>query len=339
LATVGRIECPKCNALCIDGEANCWQCHALLKPTTPAPATVPAPIPAPDDSAVVKSNGKAPATLFGISLPGKPKKPEQLADPGPLIQYDEEHLASAPKVTIPAEETLTAADGASGGKRVRVSLTGEIIEDDAPESPDGATASNSPASIAAKIGADDIVDLPSEEVMVLTFCKQCGYQNVEGVKECAQCGKQLDIIAVSEFREIEALPRAWGFDVLGAVWVILGVAAIFAGQFLVKTDASRAHASIADYLWTGVVAIAPGVLVFMRHHFCRALFWVMTLASFMIWSVIFIVWITGHLHVSDKGQVGLSWIFALSMLSGISFFLVRTNDAFDYDVGVWLGRQ
>ena len=88
-----------------------------------------------------------------------------------------------------------------------------------------------------------------------------------------------------------------------------------------------------------VMAIAPGVLVIMRHHFCRMLFWVMTLGSILVWSVIFVVWITGHLHVSDKGQVGLSWLFAFSCLSAISFALVRTNDAFDYDVGVWLGRE
>jgi hypothetical protein len=69
------------------------------------------------------------------------------------------------------------------------------------------------------------------------------------------------------------------------------------------------------------------------------LFWVMTLGSIMVWSVIFVVWMTGHLQVSDKGEVGLTWTFALSCLSAISFFLVRTNDAFDYDIGVWLGRQ
>ncbi len=55
----------------------------------------------------------------------------------------------------------------------------------------------------------------------------------------------------------------------------------------------------------------------------------MTLLSLLAWSVIFIVWVTGHLFVTDNGQVGLIWLACLSGLSAISYFTVRTNDAFD----------
>lgn len=220
-------------------------------------------------------------------------------------------------------------------KRVRMTLTGEVIEDDEPAAP---AETPSPAPLAATIGSSQIEEPESEEVMTLTFCKECGQQNIETAKKCAKCGRDLDVIAISEFHDVEALPRAWGFDILGAVWVILGVSAIFAGQFLVQTNVGKPP-SLADYLWTGVVAIAPGVFIFMRHHFCRMMFWVMTLGSIMVWSVLTVMWFLGHLRVSDNGQVGLTWLFALSCLSAISFFLVRTNDAFDYDIGAYLGRE
>jgi hypothetical protein len=318
----------------MDGETNCWQCHALLK-------SQPSPTP-PEESraAPPQRTFSLPkyVRLFRSSKPSSEAPAE--SEPAPLISYDPEHIASLPQPPPAAEPEPAEVETAAPVKQVRVTLTGEVVEEEVqpPVARVLQSADASQNAAAAVIGTDHIEEGERVEVMVLTFCKHCGHQNDEGVKECARCGKELDVIARSEYREMEAAPRAWGFDVLGAIWVVLGLAAIYAGQFLVQTNAARPP-SIADYLWTGVVAVAPGVLVIVRHHFCRMLFWVMTLGSIMVWTVLFVVWFTGHLHVSDKGQVGLTWILALSLLSAISFFLVRTNDAFDYDIGPWLGRQ
>jgi hypothetical protein len=320
----------------MEGETNCWQCNALLR----EPQRLAEPAKPSQPSEPQKPSGIAAAVRL-FSAGRQPKNPPAPVDPAALIQFDPEHIPTEAPESIdaaaiqPAEQPQPVSEAQlEPAVKQRVTLTGEVIEELISSAP--AETASTPA---ASIGNEQITAPITDEVMTLTFCKQCGYQNPEGVKECGQCGKQLEVIAVNDFKEIESLPRAYSFDVLGAIWIILGLAAILAGQFLVKTDASRPQASMADYLWTGVVAIAPGVLVIMRHHFCRLLFWVMTLGSIMVWSVIAVVWITGHLHVSDNGQVGLTWLFALSILSAISFFLVRTNDAFDYDIGVWLGRD
>ena len=320
----------------MEGETNCWQCNALLRePQRPAEPAKPSRAPQPQ-----KPSGIAAAVrLFASGR--QPKTAPAPVDPAALIQFDPEHTPTEAPEAIdsaaiqPAEQPQPVSEAPpEPAVKQRVTLTGEVVEELLSSAP-----AETESTAAANIGNEQIEAPIADEVMTLTFCRNCGLENEHGKKECAKCGKELEVIAVKDFKEIEALPRAYGFDVLGAIWIILGLAAILAGQFLVKTDASRPQASIADYLWTGVVAIAPGVLVIMRHHFCRLLFWVMTLGSIMVWSVISVVWLTGHLHVSDNGQVGLTWLFALSILSAISFFLVRTNDAFDYDIGVWLGRD
>lgn len=171
---------------------------------------------------------------------------------------------------------------------------------------------------------------PAQEVMVLTFCKACGFQNAEGARECAKCGKPLEVVSASAAPVMEALPRAWGFDLLGVAWIALGFAAVYCGQFLVKTDPNHPGVTWADYFWTGVVVCAPGILIFMRHVFCKVLFWAMTLGSIMVWSVIGFIWLFVGLRVSDNGQIGLVWLALLSGLSVVSYATVRMNDAFDF---------
>ncbi|MEP6755085.1 MAG: zinc ribbon domain-containing protein, partial [Chthonomonadales bacterium] len=186
-----------------------------------------------------------------------------------------------------------------------------------------------PSRITAQIGETKILATPKEEVMILSYCKQCGHQNPEGLKECEKCGVTLDIVAINSVKDIEQLPRAWGFDVMGIIWIILGFAAVYAGQFLIKYDPAHPGNTAADYLWTGFVVCGPGIFIFMRHYFCKLLFWVLTLASAMVWSVIGFIWIIGKLAVSDNMQVTLIWLAIFSGLSLFSWYTVRSNDAFD----------
>ena len=87
-------------------------------------------------------------------------------------------------------------------------------------------------------------------VMRLTFCKACGQQNDEEATECRKCGKPLEVVPLGSVPEVKPPPRSWGFDVLGSVWIVLGLAALFAGEFLIKTDPKQSYASIGDYMWT-----------------------------------------------------------------------------------------
>jgi hypothetical protein len=297
-------------------ERTCWQCGKPLRVEL-AEASSP-PEESREDS--VTTNGSAPKdTASGGLLSRVLRKP---APPPP---------AGPQKPLINFEPGATAAE--ISPKRTMVTLTGEIVEVDEPEPipVQAAPVAPAPNGSAATIGGESIEGGPTQHLIRLTWCKNCGYDNPEGVVECVKCKNMLEVVDVKDAPgEIEQLPRAWGFDVLGAVWVVLGLAAIYCGQFLVKTDGSRKSNTWSDYFWTGIVACAPGVFIFLRHHFCKLLFWVMSLASALVWGVIGVVWITGHLYVSDNGQIGLEWLTALTILSVSSYYTVRQNDAFDY---------
>jgi len=169
---------------------------------------------------------------------------------------------------------------------------------------------------------------PTEQVMRLTFCKYCGYQNQEGDTECRKCHKVLEWVSAKTQMIAEPVKRFWGFDVLGSIWIILGFAAVYSRIFLIHTSPGQ-HAEASDYLWTGVIVCIPGILVFTRHYFSRFLFWALSLVSLIVWFVIFIVWITGHLFVSLNLQVGLIWLAIFSILTLLSFYVVRMNDEFN----------
>jgi hypothetical protein len=339
LSTLSRINCPHCDAECIEQQANCWQCGKLLRPkpvSEPQPVAVPGPSPEPTEEGKEAARPAVWAGLFS-------RKQQQPQAPPPrpedLIKFEGDFGIEAAEASN-GDETPDEADRPNDPKTLtRTTLTGEVVEvsdtatDDRTQPvpiPPPPTNLDQTQPVAAVIGNSQIADEPGPEVMVLTFCKHCGYQNAEGLRECARCKNMLEIVAVGSVKEIEPLPRSWGFDVLGAVWIILGIAAIYCGQFLVKADANRHGATWADYFWTGVVASAPGIFIFMRHYFCKTLFWVMTLASILVWAVIFVVWITGHLMVTENAQIGLTWLVALSLLSAFSFFVVRVNDEFDF---------
>ncbi len=169
---------------------------------------------------------------------------------------------------------------------------------------------------------------PTEQVMRLTFCKYCGYQNQEGDVECRKCHKELEWVSAKTQMIVEPVKRFWGFDVLGAIWVILGFAAVYSRIFLIHTSPGQ-PAEPSDYLWTGFIVCIPGALIFVRHYFSRFLFWAMSLISLFVWFVIFAVWITGHLFVSLNLQVGLIWLAIFSILTLFSFYVVRMNDEFN----------
>jgi ribosomal protein L40E len=296
---VHRVECPKCGTPCIEQEVTCWQCGAPLR--------LPPPVEQPSKPQV--GNG-APSLADG------------------LIRFDEERPE-------PSEET------APSGSRMAMTLTGEMAEVGGARSecptPAESVRQVSPASdradkpkLAATVGDTQIVAEPMQAVMRLTFCKACGQQNDEGAVECRKCRTPLEVVAAGSVKEIEPLPRAWGFDLLAAAWIILGFAAVYSGWFLVKTDPKHPGTTWADYFWTGIVVCAPGVLIIIRHYFCKLLFWVMTLASALVWAVIGFIWYFVGLHVSENGQIGLDWLALLSVLSAVSYYTVRQNDAFDF---------
>ncbi len=168
----------------------------------------------------------------------------------------------------------------------------------------------------------------TEPVMRLTFCKYCGYQNLEGDTECRKCHKELEWVSAKTQTIVEPIKRFWGIDVLGSIWIILGFAAVYSRIFLIHTSPGQ-PAELSDYLWTGVIVCIPGALIFARHYFSRFLFWVMSLVSLFVWFVIFIVWIMGHLFVSLNLQVGLIWLSIFSILTIFSFYVVRENDEFN----------
>jgi hypothetical protein len=215
---------------------------------------------------------------------------------------------------------------ASQPTRLATTLTGEVVE-----IPDFSVMSqhilpDAPSSKAPT--AAPPASEPDKPVMRITFCKTCGIQNEETATECRKCRQPLEIIT-EPLPDIKPIGRSWGFDLLGVAWIALGLAAAYCGRFIVKADPAHPGITWADYFWTGVVVCAPGVLIFMRHYFCRFMFWAMTFASMLIWAVIGFIWLYIGLHVTDNGRVGLLWFAALSGLSFISYLTVRLNDEFD----------
>ena len=186
-----------------------------------------------------------------------------------------------------------------------------------------------PPMTATKRGGTTLVMQAPSPVMRLSFCKTCGQQNDEEAHECRKCHTPLEIVPVGSVKEIQPLPRAWGFDLLGLAWLLLGFLAVYGNQFLIKSNGHLAGATWTDYLWSGIVVCAPGLFIFMRHYFCKALFGVMSLVSQLVWSVIGVLWMSGHLYVSENGQVGLMWLAMLSGLVMVSHYTVCQNDAFD----------
>lgn len=302
-----RTACPHCSASCFPADKNCWQCGLRIK-----------------EEPKVKSEDSGASDL-------------EIA-PG-LIRFGDDPEPEP----VPVAETILLSESGLG-KKTRVTMSGEVVEEEQesesssrqllhPSMLTGSSANQSSVSdkskLAGSIGTSKIFVEPGEEVMILSYCKHCGHQNPEGLKECEKCANTLDVVAINSVKEMEQLPRAWGFDVLGLVWIILGFAAVYAGQFLVKYDKDHPGTTVADYLWTGFVVCAPGIFIFMRHYFCKLLFWVLTLASGLVWCVIGFIWIIGKLQVSDNMQVTLIWLAVFSFLSLISWYTVRSNDAFD----------
>jgi hypothetical protein len=261
-----------------------------------------------------------------------------------LINFEQDNRQSTEPVSdLPASterftiSPFSSDDNPPSPKMVKT-LTGEWVEIEEPFSEPSpilrasnlTSGATSDRNLAAQIGGAKIEANPDEKVLRLTFCKNCGHQNDEEAIECRKCKKPLEVVAAGSVKEIAALPRAWGFDILGLAWIILGFSAVYCGQFLLKTDVNRMGYTWADYFWTGLVVCVPGIFIFMRHYFCKLLFWVMTFGSILVWSVIGVVWILGHFYVSDNDQVALIWLAMLSVLSLISWFTVRQNDAFDF---------
>ncbi len=319
MSTISRIKCTNCEAECMEQEAICWQCGKRLRELP------------------VRVNPEAADTKPAATEDKKPErkqfwqrsKPPQRrsAPPEAPITFTGMFAEQEEVPEVPVPDTPQTQTRAEPKTRIVTTLTGEEVEvpDDSPVS----VLSGETTSAAATIGQSEVAAEPETPVFVLTFCKVCGYQNPEGVKECVKCKSMLEVVH-EPLGDVAPLPRAWGFDALGVLWIVLGIGAIFSGWFLLKADPSHPGQSWADYFWTGVVACAPGILIFMRHVFCKVLFWVMTLGSILVWAVIGTVWILGRLYVSDNGQVGLTWLFILSLLSAISYYTVRVNDAFDF---------
>ena len=299
-----RIACPHCEAECFPNDKNCWQCHKKIKEDPKPP---------------IEEMGSSDLEIApGLIRFGDDPEPEIV--PETPIFTQPEVLPYTPSAD------LVQVESEASRKRTRISMTGEIIEEDGP----AVDSSKSETTVlAGQIGKTQILIDPGEEVMILSFCKHCGHQNPEGLKECEKCKTTLDIVAVHSYKEMEALPRSWGFDILGVIWIILGGYAVYAGQFLIKADANVKGIAIADYLWTGFVVCAPGILIFLRHYFCKLLFWILTLGSALVWSVIGFIWILGKLAVSDNNQVTLIWLAVFSGLCLASWYTVRSNDAFD----------
>jgi len=281
LSIVSRINCPVCDALCIEQEIICWRCGTPLQ------------MPAEEPSQEAESDN------------GAGQRDTGLIDFGGAASKEE-----------PA------------GPRMAMTLTGERVE--LPGSASAVLEEEKTQRVAASIGDSIIEAGPKVQLMRLTFCKNCAYQNDENATECQKCKQPLEVVEADSIPEIVPVPRTLAFDALGSVWCALGFAAIYCGQFLIKTDPQHPGTTWADYFWTGIVACAPGILIFMRHYFCKLLFWVMTLGSILVWSVLGFIWLFIGLRVSPNGAVGLTWLALLSGLSIFSYFVVRQNDEFDY---------
>ena len=313
---VERITCSACGASMLAGEPICWKCGAAAAPHPRAEQSNLIDFAEASQSPSVIRTTPEKAT----PRPARTLTGEELADAdfsAPLHGQAEASFAPIPN----------AEDDIPMPTRLATSLTGEVVE-----IPDFSARSARPSAESAPEPARQTEpqkpDEPAKPVMRITFCKTCGIQNEESATECRKCRQPLEVIA-EPLPDITPLRRSWGFDVLGIAWIALGLAAAYCGQFIIKSDPEHPGITWGDYIWTGVVVCAPGVLIFMRHWFCRLMFWVMTFASAMIWAVIGFIWLYIGLPVTDNGRVGLMWFAALSGLSLISFLTVRFNDEFD----------
>lgn len=212
----------------------------------------------------------------------------------------------------------------------KLTLTGELVEVPEPPPPPPKT-SETPSAPGPEHGGTPEEPGPDQgkPVFRMTYCRDCGVQNEEGATECRRCRRPLPVLTEPP-PDLVPLRRSWGFDLLGLAWIGLGFAAVYCGRFLIKAHPERPGATLSDYLWTGAVVCAPGILIIMRHYFCRMLFWLMTVGSLMVWSVLGFLWLYVGLHVTDNGRVGLAWLAALSVLSVLSYITVRLNDEFDF---------
>ena len=250
----------------------------------------------------------------------KPKQPEK-----PPVSLDDvlkldDLYASSNRTDSTTEELEAEAESEPHPiKKTVTTLTGEVVE-----------VEEQSAQTAATIGEAEIEAQPEGPIFIISFCRNCGFQNPEGIRECQKCRNKLEIVNEPP-PELAPLPRAWGFDLLGMAWIILGFAAMYSGIFLIRTD-HRMGITLSDYFWTLVVAAAPGILIFMRHVFCKVLFWVMSFVSLMIWLVIGFIWQYVGLTLSQNAEIGLTWFAVFSILSFASWVTVRVNDEFDYSL-------
>lgn len=206
---------------------------------------------------------------------------------------------------------------------LKTTLTGEVVE-----VPDLSVPVQPAQPDKGVPTAPPVPSSPEAPVFRLTYCKTCGIQNDEGAEVCRKCREPLPVLTEPP-PDIVPLKRSWGFDLLGVAWLCLGIAAVYAGRFIVKADPEHPGITWADYFWTGIVVCAPGVLVFVRHYLCKPLFWLLTFSSVLVWGVIGFIWLYIGLAIGENGRIGLSWLAALSLLAVISYVTVRLNDEFD----------
>lgn len=297
----------------MERESVCWQCGGSLKQAAQEP-TLAFPLPAPPAPDLTGEHS------FDFGAHAKAVADELKA------KQDAEAAARRPRGIKRLPMLLNGDPADHAADEVEVAAAQGYVS---PAEATRAADPNKTQIIAGTVGDTQIVADTSQQVMYLTYCKKCATQNEEGVTECKRCGAELEVVAVDSVKEIVMPPRAWGFDVLGVGWIALGIAAIVCGQFLVKADPKHPGVTWTDYLWTGAVVCIPGVLIFMRHYFCKLMFWVMTLLSLLTWPLVGLIWYTGHLRISENTALGLYWLGGLSGLSLFSYFVVRTNDAFD----------
>jgi ribosomal protein L40E len=292
--------CPLCGSKCDTKERICWKC--------------------------------------GSSLEGQPvlknKSEDKSSINTSLIHFEEEN-AEIISITPTQEEDSGIAPLPTGDFSYDPHSQLKLEKEAKPLPASKISSANTPEraapKIVAEIGGEAIKARDSQPLMRLTFCKHCGFQNEEGDAECRKCSKPLEIVPIGSIEEKIKPSRNWFIDLLAAIWIIVGVSAVLSRIFLIKTNTGNASITLSDFMWTGIVASIPGILVFLRHFFCRLLFWTMSIVALLVWSVVFILWFTGHLLLSDNGRIGLGWIAVTTALTLISYFVVRQNDAFDSD--------
>lgn len=294
----------------MEQETTCYQCGSLLKPPLPPP---------PKEEVHPAEPSAAPsapplARMFKRKSKEPEKKSVSLDD---VLKLDD--LYASPKSDAETRDVAdTVSESADSAPKIKtmVTMTGEVVEVEDAHVP------------AATIADAEIEARDEAPVFIQTYCSHCGYQNEEGVRECKKCGSKLAVLNQPP-GEIAPLRRSWGFDVLGAAWIFLGLSAIYSGIFLIRVD-HKSGITLSDYFWTLIVAAAPGILIFMRHVFCKILFWVMSFVSLFIWLIIGFIWQYIGLRLSSNGQIGLTWFAMFSALSFVSWITVRMNDEFDY---------